>query len=72
VGVCTYFTDKVHQRILKRQFHIDVQRQTYFTALKYIPPGNNPQNVWDAAGLIVSSGHDWRDINVPLVLRTVL
>jgi hypothetical protein len=59
-GGCVH---KVHQRILKRQAHIAVQRQTHYTelffsvALKYIPPGSNPQNVWDAAG------HDWHDIS---------
>lgn len=63
VGVCTYFIHRMHQPILKRQAHIGVQRQTHFTellfsvALKYIPPGSNPQNVWDAAG------HDWHDIS---------
>lgn len=33
VGVCTYFIDRMHQRILKRQAHIGVQRQTHFTEL---------------------------------------
>jgi hypothetical protein len=61
--VCTYFVDKVHERILKRQAHIAIQRQTHIAelfssvAVKYIPPGSSAHNVWDA-GLMVSSGHD--------------
>lgn len=62
-GGCVHILYWQSVRILKRQTHIGVQRQTLFTelflsvALKYIPPGSNSQNVWDA-GLMVSSGRD--------------